>query len=84
MPALLADAPLLPWSCRVHWRWWMELHQGRGQGGLGPAGLTWSDLQAWSRFTGNELSGEDVAMIFAIDHAWLRVVNEKTGGARDG
>ena len=31
------------------WQWFLELHGHRGVGPMGPAPLTWLDLDAWAR-----------------------------------
>jgi len=38
------DGPSLPESLDYIWRWFIDLHNGRGSSGFGPAALTWPDI----------------------------------------
>ena len=53
------------------WRWFMKLHQARGSGGMGPSGITYQDIAAWSALTHSEPSPFEVGCIMALDSVWM-------------
>lgn len=75
MPARLADAPALPEQCHSVWRAFVELHSSRG-GGMGPARITFSEMDAYQRTTGDALAPWEVQAIRAADSAYMAVQAE--------
>lgn len=49
------------------WGWFLELHNGRGAGFSTLNPITYTDIEAWSRLSGNELQAWEVKAIKAID-----------------
>lgn len=59
------DEPELPLELRYLWDWFVALN-----GGKSSEGISWVDVEAWSRLTKNEPEPHEVGAILAIDHAW--------------
>lgn len=57
--------------------WFCELSSARGAGGLGPAAITYPDLDAWARLTRRAPTPWEVGTIKALDAAFLKVATEK-------
>lgn len=43
----------------------------------GPLPLSYTELQSWSAMTGTELSRDEVAVLMAMDDAFLRAVQNE-------
>lgn len=69
-PERLAVEPI-PQEYLWHWNQWVSLASGRTQTGMGPAPLSWLDMEAWSRLMCVKLSPLDVTIIRTIDTAWF-------------
>lgn len=67
------EPPELPYCVEHLWRWFCELHLGRGTGGFGPSRVTYADIDAWSRLTRTQVRPAEVRAILAVDNEWLRV-----------
>ena len=67
----LADAPSLPDGLATLWSDFMDLHSSRsvGMGGAGP--ISYSDLDAWQRVTGNRLERWQIKAIRRADNAYF-------------
>jgi hypothetical protein len=68
-PAL--TPPRLPHAGVHVWSWFLDLHNGRGGGGFGPAPLSWHDFEAWARLRGLAPEGWEVDALLRLDQAWL-------------
>ena len=79
------DEPELPGVLQYLWEWFWELARRRG-GGLGPAPITWQELDAWAGRTGKEPTPWEAALIMRLDDAYLHHLAEKNKekGAEDG
>ena len=80
-PRLLRKLHLAGWSYLLDWFW--DLSQSRGSTGFGPARLSFSEIEAWSRLTGNNLKPWELKAIRAMDAAYMRWAAErqkKSGG----
>lgn len=63
--------PELP-ACVVYlWGWFLELHNARPSGGLGPGAISYSDIYAWTLLTGNRPTKWDVEVLKQLDYAYL-------------
>ena len=49
------------------WQWFLELHQTRGSGMEGMQRITYAEIDAWIRLTGNVVDWWDVRAIKAVD-----------------
>lgn len=52
-------------------RWFADLHQRRGMGGMAPCPISWSDLRAYFLLIGVAPERWQIDGIFALDDAWL-------------
>jgi hypothetical protein len=59
------------------WIWFWELSTTRRQGPNGPDPITYSDIEVWSRLTGNILLREEIAIIRQMDDAFLSSLTEE-------
>jgi hypothetical protein len=55
----------------------MQLHAARGSGGMGPAGLAFSELVAWQTLTGVELNPWELEVIQALDRVALKAAADQ-------
>jgi hypothetical protein len=62
------------------WGWFWELSHRRG---TGPEALTFGEVAAWRRLTGQDVEPAEVEMIMAMDDAYLRAVREDQAAARE-
>ena len=58
------------------WEDFIDLHNGRGSGAMGPARITHEGILAWSQLTGVTLTRWQLSLIKALDNVWLRVQSE--------
>jgi len=72
--------PLLPEGGGFFWEAFTALSQGRqhGQGGMQP--ITWADFAGWQQVAGIRLESRHVAVIRAMDAAFLRAARAKQAG----
>lgn len=70
MPAALADAPRLPEGCEYVWPAFLDLHRMRG-GGMGPAPITFADINAMETVTGIRLEAWEIDAIRAADGVYF-------------
>jgi len=71
-----AEPPPFPVPLAYVWSWFSQLHGARGAG-FGPCPLTWLDLDAWSRFTGNVPTPWEVELLMALDAEYLNSLADK-------
>jgi hypothetical protein len=53
------------------WDWFWQLSATRRQGQHGPDAITYHDIAIWSAMTGNQLLREEIAIIRAMDEAFV-------------
>lgn len=71
LPEELRDAPALPFSMEAHWRWFTDLHFRRSSNGYSPNPISFTELDAWSRLRGVQLSTFDVDAIMQLDTVYF-------------
>lgn len=71
-PAALDHAPM-PEAASSAWNQWLDVHVGRTQNGMGVSGLSWLDLDAWSRMRGRKPTFTELELIRTIDRAFCEV-----------
>lgn len=76
MPKHLAERPDLPDVLEPLWADFLDLHVSRGVGMGGPLPISFTDIDAWQRVTGNRLEGWQLAMIRRADAAYLATRSE--------
>ncbi len=75
MPAQLADAPPLPDECRSIWDAFIELRTSCPSNGLGPGRISFTEIDAYQRTTGDRLGAWGIKALRKVDAAWLEVKN---------
>lgn len=65
------DGPDLPPEGEYLWGWFLGLAGRRGTGAMGPAALTYPDLDAWARLTGRRPAPWEIRVLCRLDDAWL-------------
>ena len=65
------------------WGWFMELHQARRSGAMGPSPLTFSDLRDWAAVTGRTVDWWEIQTLKALDMAWIESAGESQSRALD-
>ena len=71
--------PDVPENGEYLWAWFQELSSGRGNNGFGVLPLSWADMAAWARLTGNLPEPWETAILRSMDGAFLAVWHEETG-----
>lgn len=71
--------PDVPENGEYLWAWFQELSSGRGNNGFGVLPLSWADMDAWARLTGNQPEPWETAILRSMDGAFLAVWHEETG-----
>ena len=77
--------PPFPEPLRRLWDKFLSLHEGRTYGINGVNPVSYTDIDAWMRVTGNDLDEWEVKAFMKIDKAWLRATREEeeiTDGSR--
>lgn len=67
----------LPEELRYLWHWFIELHNSRGAGLAGLDPISYSEIEAWSRLTGNEPETWEIQAIKRIDAIACRPEKDK-------
>ncbi len=71
------DGPDVPWAGLRVWGLFLRLHESRGGGGFGPAPITFADMEAFQRVSGEPLRPFEVEIIHALDREWMKAVNNR-------
>lgn len=66
----LCNPPRLDAGIAHLWPAFLDLHRTRG-GGMGPAPISFAELDAWQRCTRSELAAWELRAIRRADEAWL-------------
>ncbi|WP_435052260.1 phage tail assembly chaperone [Geoanaerobacter pelophilus] len=72
----MPDEPPMPAEVEHIWTWFQELSATRG-GGFGPAPITYQEIEAWSRLTGNRPTPWEVTQIKMLDAEYFAWQDEK-------
>jgi hypothetical protein len=63
-------------STMVHlWGIFVDLDGGRTMHAAGPNPLSWADMLAWTKLTGQYITGSEAQALRALDRAFLNVHN---------
>jgi len=71
----LSSGPPLPPAVAHIWAAFIRLHNRRG-GGMGPAPLMWTEIEAFARLTGASFDPWELELIEALDNVFARVRND--------
>lgn len=66
----------MPTGAEYLWAHFIELHNTRG-GGMGPAPISYSEIQAYVSMTGIYLEPWEIDCIKAMDRAFMKVEGDK-------
>jgi hypothetical protein len=66
------ECPPFPQAAERAWGVWHRLRTRRGPGATGPAPITWTDIDAFLRVTGNRLASPEIGFVEIIDNAYLK------------
>lgn len=69
--------PEIPRGCVGLWNTFIELHNSRANTGMGPTGISFSDLLAWQQLTGVTLSPWELETILRIDQVAVASLSQK-------
>jgi len=58
------------------WFAFLELHNARPEGAMGPGRISYEGIKAWMECTGQTLSPWAVSLIKRLDNVWLKTNNE--------
>lgn len=68
--------PAVPENGEYLWEWFQELSSGRGNNGFGVLPLSWADMAAWARMTGNQPEPWETMILRSMDGAFLAAWKE--------
>jgi hypothetical protein len=71
----------LPEGAHQVWEFFVALHETRGSTGLGPAPITYTEIEAFARLMDWPLQPQHVSMIRAIDREWIEFAYRQQGAA---
>ncbi|MBP2611420.1 hypothetical protein [Agrobacterium pusense] len=66
------------------WKWFMALHKTRQAGMAGPQPITYAEIAAYSRIYSIPIEPRHVAILIAMDQAYLETVYKKQPQAPEG
>lgn len=76
-PPELIPLPI-PSGCDSVWALFLDLNSRRGNGGMGPSPIAWSDLLAWQQLMGVILTPWEIDTLMHLDIAALSAQSEST------
>ncbi|MBN8998072.1 MAG: hypothetical protein J0H54_01430 [Rhizobiales bacterium] len=69
----------LPAGWQPLWRAFLELHSTRGEGFAGPVPISFAEIEAYVRLMRLPLEPRHIAVIRAIDNAWMDHISAARG-----
>ena len=76
----IPPAPDLP-ACATHvWGWFWVLSAQRHSG---PEAISYAEIEAWARLTGVSPTPHEVALLMAMDIAWMHAMNVEIKAHRE-
>lgn len=70
-PEDVPDPPEIPPELEHLWVWFWQLRTANPSAGFGPTPLSFGEMDAWQRVTGNRLAPWQVDVLLAMDAAFL-------------
>lgn len=67
----------IPSGGELLWKWFMALHKTRQAGMAGPQPITYAEIAAYSRIYSLPIEPRHVAVLIAMDQAYLETVYKK-------
>lgn len=74
------EPPEPPVGAEHVWLWFWELSKRRRSG---PEAISYAEIGEWTRVTGTLVAPEEVAMLIAMDDAYLKAIGEDRRAARE-
>lgn len=74
----------IPAGGELLWKWFMALHKTRQAGMNGPQPITYAEIAAYSRIYSLPIEPRHVAILIAMDQAYLETVYKKQPQAPEG
>lgn len=65
------QAMRLPAGGELVWRWFRDLSAARGQGFAGPLPITWKEIDAYRRLSGEPIEPGHVKLILTLDRCFI-------------
>jgi hypothetical protein len=59
------------------WTWFWQLNARRQQGMNGPQAITFTEIEAWSRLTGERLLREEITILIRMDDGYRQALAEE-------
>ncbi len=84
VPSGDGGGPSCPPELFYLWRYFIELSQGIGSGGFGPAVVTWADLRAWRFQMGIELAPWEARALVMLGSLRASIASEQTAKTAPG
>ncbi|MFJ1308596.1 hypothetical protein [Agrobacterium sp. P15N1-A] len=76
--------PHIPAGGELLWKWFMALHKTRQAGMAGPQPITYAEIAAYSRIYSLPIEPRHVAILIAMDQAYLETVYKKQPNTPEG
>jgi hypothetical protein len=73
------DRPRVPIGCDVVWKWFADLNNFRTWSMAGPDPIPYREMEAYGRIFGWYFRPKDIAVLRAMDDAYLAHFREKQG-----
>ena len=80
-PDDIPEPPDIPPELEHLWVWYWQLRTAQPSAGFGPAPLSFGEMDAWGRVTGNRLQPWQVDVLLAMDAAFLEAQAKAAGKA---
>ncbi len=74
----------IPAGGELLWKWFMALHKTRQAGMAGPQAITYAEILAYSHIYRLPIEPRHVAILIAMDQAYLEMVYKKQPEAPEG
>lgn len=74
----------VPAGGELLWKWFMALHKTRQAGMAGPQAITYAEIMAYSHVNRLPIEPRHVAILIAMDQAYLETVYKKQPQAPEG
>lgn len=77
----MLEEPSFPDELRYLWGWWTDLSSARGAGMSGPSPITYRDVDAYARLTGQVIRPVEVRALMQMDAAFRHPGDWEDGDA---
>ncbi|NSX91468.1 phage tail assembly chaperone [Agrobacterium tumefaciens] len=74
----------IPAGGELLWKWFMALHKTRQAGMNGPQPISFTEMQSYARLTNQQIEPRHVAILIAMDQAYLETVYRKQPKTPEG